>query len=144
MSLLDKLLGRKVAKQSQGEKSKQSFVELHPEGLSMSHLEALDYEKFGAVLKQQKLLHPSYNQKPANTEIFVGQDGHPRVKLYFGSIGSPFYKVIIISGYKVSYSTQMPHGVQHSEEMSNAWVKFVEKMSKRLPNDYSYSIQARA
>ena len=61
-----------------------NVVDVYPNGLPKNVLEVIDYTKFGAMLKQEQLLPPSYDRRPVNVEI---EDlyGKPRVVLTFKS-----------------------------------------------------------
>lgn len=104
MKLLEKLLRKKEVEEVQEEKPvnvgfvtsrRQTYRETHPNGLSMAELKIIDYDKFGAILKQKKLLPPSYNRKPADVDFSTANNGCPRVKLTFRSKTSESYRVVI-------------------------------------------------
>ena len=132
MSLLDKLFKRN--QQEKLEETKQEFVSLasvlkketsvmdrYPDGLPLMVLEYIDYSKFGAMLKQEQLLPPSYDRRPIKVDIDEDY-GRPRVILTFKSKTSDSWRMVSISGYCVTYS-----------EKINQPITILEINSKILP-----------
>ena len=83
-----------------------NVVNVYPNGLPKNVLEVIDYSKFGAMLKQEQLLPPSYDKKPIKVEI-GDWCGYPRVFLTFKSKTSESFRIVGICRYSVAYSTRM-------------------------------------
>ena len=118
MSLIDKLFKRnqreKVEEEVKQEfeplasvlKKDPSVMERYPDGLPLMVLEYIDYSKFGAMLKQEQLLPPSYDRRPIKVDIDEDY-GKPRVILTFKSKTSDSWRMVSISGYCVTYSEKI-------------------------------------
>ena len=80
-----------------------NVVNVYPNGLPKNVLEVIDYSKFGAMLKQEQLLPPSYDKKPIKVEI-GDWCGYPRVFLTFKSKTSDSF--IIENGSEYIYESK--------------------------------------
>ena len=96
MRLFDKLLKRNKQEEQHVEEKQldenlppkhktETVKERYPEGLSLDILKKIDYSKYGAILKQQQLLPPSYDRNPASVKVSLDKDAQPFVKLVFKS-----------------------------------------------------------
>ncbi len=140
MRLFDKLFKRNKQEQSEETKvGKPKMVEVkykdtptmfqaYPKGLPIEVLEAIDYSKFGAMLKQEKLFPPSYDKKPASVEIRMRGD-MPEVKLEFKSKTSPSHCSLAIYGYDVFVAKQDSKRYQINHTFSGEWIIFCEKVA---------------
>ena len=105
-----------------------SYLEKHPEGLPTTILRIINYSDFGAMLKREQLLPPSYDKTPIRVDI---DDicGVARVKLTFKSKTTENERFIEIFRYIVSYSENMETALsdmQENPKMSEVWSEFVE------------------
>lgn len=154
MGLLDKLFKRKKEEQIEEIKTelnedarKTSFfepsvMEKYPEGLPLTVLEYLDYSKFGAMLKQERLLPPSYDRKPIKVEI-DGVFDKPRVILTFKSKTSDSERMYSIYGYSVAASAKSRDSITILEVnhlMAEVWRNFAEKVMWAWDRGYRYSL----
>lgn len=119
-----------------------NVVDVYPNGLPKNVLEVIDYTKFGAMLKQEQLLPPSYDRKPINVEI---EDvcGLPRVILTFKSKTSESYRLVGIYKYYVSYSTRMDKPIKMMENnplFIPIWRRFAESVMWKWENGYRFEI----
>ena len=119
-----------------------NVVDVYPNGLPKNVLEVIDYSKFGAMLKQEQLLPPSYDKKPIKVEVgdFCGV---PRVVLTFKSKTSENYRLVGIFKYSVSYSTRMNTPIKVMEVnpiMIPLWRRFAESIMYNWENGYRFKI----
>lgn len=89
-------------------RQEQTVFQKYPNGLPLMVLEYIDYSKFGAMLKQERLLPPSYDRKPIKVEI-DGVCDKPRVMLTFKSTTSESVRMFSIYGYSVASSAKSEH-----------------------------------
>lgn len=104
-----------------------TIFQKYPKGLPIDVLETIDYSKFGAMLKQEKLLPPSYDRKPASVEIKMLGD-FPTVKLTFKSKTSPSHCSLAIYEYNVFMAKQDSKRYHINHTFSGKWVIFCEKI----------------
>ena len=119
-----------------------NVVNVYPDGLPRNVLEVIDYNKFGAMLKQEQLLPPSYDRKPIAVEI-EEICGKPRVVLTFKSKTSESYRLVGIYGYYVSYSIRMDKPIKIMELnplMIPIWRRFAESVMWNWENGYRFKI----
>ena len=88
------------------QQKKQSFTQKYPNGLPIEVLKQISFTRFGAMLKQNNLLPPSYDRKPIKIEIDENYD-KPRVILTFKSKNSDNSRTVSIYGYSVAYSERV-------------------------------------
>lgn len=134
MGLLNKLFKRKVQEEKQYQvesvkvehKKEQTIFEKYPDGLPYEILDLIDYEKFGAMLKKENLLPPSYDRKPVDVTIKLMGDV-PRLKLTFKSKTSESCRVVAIYRYDVSCAKNDDIKAFYSNDlMEEQWKKFAE------------------
>ena len=118
---------------------RETVKERYPKGLSLRMLQHIDYSKYGAVLKQQQLLPPSYDRRPISVKVIVGKDGQPNVKLVFKSKTSETYRTISIRGYDVSMGVNMDLVWDFMPIMSREWENFCERVVYCADRGISYS-----
>ncbi len=114
----------------------------YPDGLPLIVLEYIDYSKFGAMLKQERLLPPSYDRKPIKVEI-DGVFDKPRVILTFKSKTSDSERMFSIYGYSVASSAKSRDSITIMEVkhlMAEVWQKFAEKVMWAWERGYRYSL----
>ena len=119
-----------------------NVVNVYPNGLPKNVLEVIDYSKFGAMLKQEQLLPPSYDRKPVKVEI---EDvcGSSSVILTFKSKTTESYRLVGIYKYYVSYSTRMNKPVKIMENnplFIPIWRRFAESVMYKWENGYRFGI----
>jgi len=119
-----------------------NVVNVYPNGLPRNVLEVIDYTKFGAMLKQEQLLPPSYDRRPIKVEI---EDwcGYPRVFLTFKSKTSESFRIVGICRYSVAYSIRMDKPVKVVEThplMIPLWRRFAESVMWNWENGYRFII----
>ena len=154
MGLLDKLFKRnqkeKVEEEVKQEfeplasvlKKEPSVMERYPNGLPLTVLELIDYSKFGAMLKQERILPPSYNRKPISLEIDMVNE-LPRVILAFKSETSDSVRYVSIYGYSVAYSTRINTPVTVLEvnyNLQEIWRNFAERVMWNWERGYRFSL----
>lgn len=119
-----------------------SVFQKYPDGLPLIVLEYIDYSKFGAMLKQERLLPPSYDRKPIKVEI--DEDfGKPRVILTFKSTTSESERMYSIYGYSVASSAKSKDSItilEVNHHMSEVWRKFAENVMWAWDRGYRYSL----
>lgn len=153
MELFDKLFKRN--QQEKLEETKQEFeslasvlkkepsvMEKYPDGLPLMVLEYIDYSKFGAMLKQEQLLPPSYDRRPIKVDIDEDY-GKPRVILTFKSKTSDSWRMVSISGYSVAYSQKINQPItilEVNEQMSKIWYKFAGRTMYLWDRGYRFEL----
>ena len=135
MSLLKKLFKRNQQEAIKEEQTKivetphnkkQSIYEKYPDGLPLEVLQLIDYQKFGAMLKKESLLPPSYDKNPVDVKIVIVGDV-PRVKLTFKSKTSESIRRVAIYRYDVSFSKNDDIKAFYSNDlMQQQWKQFAE------------------
>jgi len=119
-----------------------NVADVYPKGLPRNVLEVIDYSKFGAMLKSERLLAPSYDKRPINVEI-DNRYGSPRVILTFKSTKSENVRFVSIMGFSVSYSKKINTELTILEvnlEMTAVWREFAEQVMWAWENGYRYSL----
>ena len=119
-----------------------NVTNVYPNGLPKQVLEVIDYSKFGAMLKQEQLLPPSYDRKPIAVEI-EEICGKPSVTLTFKSKTSESYRLVGICRYSVSYSTRMNKPIKVMELnplMIPVWRRFAESVMWSWERGYRYQL----
>ena len=154
MSLIDKLFKinqrEKVEEEVKQEfeplasvlKKDPSVMERYPDGLPLMVLEYIDYSKFGAMLKQEQLLPPSYDRRPIKVDIDEDY-GKPRVILTFKSKTSDSWRMVSISGYCVTYSEKINQPITILEEnqfISEVWRNFAERTMYLWERGYRFEL----
>ena len=119
-----------------------NVTNVYPDGLPRNVLEVINYKKFGAMLKQEQLLPPSYDRKPVKVEI---EDwcGYPRVFLTFKSKTSESFRVVGICRWSVAYSTRLDKPVKVMEThplMIPVWRRLAESVMWKWENGYRAEI----
>lgn len=120
----------------------QTVFQKYPEGLPLTILEYIDYSKFGAMLKQERFLPPSYDRKPIKVEIDQVLD-QPRVILTFKSKTSDSEREVSIYGYSVASSAKSEHSITILEVkngMSEVWCDFAENVMWAWDRGYNYAL----
>lgn len=120
----------------------QTVFQKYPDGLPLTVLENIDYSQFGAMLKQERLLPPSYDRKPIKVEI-NGVCDKPRVILTFKSKTSDSERIFSIYGYSVASSAKSEHSITMLEvkhRMSEVWCDFAEKVMWAWDRGYNYAL----
>ena len=135
------------------QKQELTVFERYPDGLPLEVLQDIDYSKFGAMLKAERLLPPSYDRKPVKVQLgdFCGV---PRVVLTFKSTTTDNKRYVGIYRYSVAYSEKINEPIAVMEvnpSMMNIWRGYVERIitlkergcrsSLLLPTDVRISTQ---
>ena len=119
-----------------------NVVNVYPDGVPLEVLKLIDFKHFGALLKQEQLLPPSYDRNPIKVEM---EDwcGYPRVFLTFKSKTSESYRIVGICRYSVAYSTRMDKPVKVMETnplMIPIWRRFAEHVMWAWERGYNYAL----
>jgi len=150
MGLLDKLFKRNQKENSEDAKQEfeslssvlkkePSFMEKYPDGLPLMVLEYLDYGKFGAMLKQEKLLPPSYDRRPTDVSItFIGDV--PRLKLTFKSKTSDSTILLSICKYNLSCAKKEDKAYYKNLEMEKQWLEFAKRTMYLWERGYRFEL----
>ena len=121
------------------ETKNQSFSEKYPDGLPKIVLELIDYTKFGAMLKQERLLPPSYDKTPYSISIVLVGD-IPRLKLVFKSKTSESYRKIAIYRYDVSCAKNNEVAFYSNFLMQEQWRKFAEYVMEYWESSFRFEV----
>lgn len=116
-----------------------SIIEKYPHGLPATVLELIDYSKFGAMLKQEKLLPPSYDKRPSNMRISY-DCCIPKLKLRFRSTTSNSYKTLEIYKYNVSCASKGSTTYYSKSLMEDIWCKFAEEVMYKWDKGYRFEL----
>ena len=119
-----------------------NITNLYPDGLPLMVLEYIDYSKFGVMLKQERLLPPSYEAKPIKVEI-DNNYGKPRVVLTFKSKTSESERLVGITGYMVSYERKINQPIRVMEVnplMIAVWRRFAEYVMWKWERGYRFEL----
>ena len=120
-------------------KKDQGVMDRYPEGLPLMILEYIDYSKFGAMLKQEKLLPPSYDRRPADVGItFIGDV--PRLKLTFKSKTSDSIILLSICKYDLSCAKKSDKAYHRNMEMEKIWLEFAKRTMYLWERGYRYEL----
>ena len=157
MGLLDRLFKRKQEEKIEEKNEvivpkieERKYVELntgnvtnlYPDGLPLMVLEYIDYSKFGVMLKQERLLPPSYEAKPIKVEL-DNNYGKPRVVLTFKSKTSDSERLVGITGYIVSYERKINQPIRIMEVnplMIAVWRRFAEHVMWKWERGYRFEL----
>ena len=140
MGLVGKLFTKKQKEEVQKEekppmveityKQEPTIFQKYPDGLPLDVVQLISFKNFGAMLKENNLLPPSYDKNPIKVEIDQIY-GKPRVILTFKSKTSESLREVSIFGYsvasgKVNKDTLTILEVNYS--MQEQWILFVENL----------------
>ena len=95
--------------------------------LSLLELGEINWIEFGARLKQEQLLPPSYDRKPTKVNISLSKQNKPKVELVFNSKTSDSYRTIMICNDNEIY--EYTNGAINQPtrlELKTTWNKFKE------------------
>ena len=156
MGLLDKLRKRKKEEQVEEVKEQPAIKDMpmteislkyeptvfqkYPNGLPLTVLEYIDYSKFGAMLKQERLLPPSYDRRPAEIEVFLDAENIASVELVFKSKSSNSYRVLNIHKYNIAYSKNRSYALTANAQICEVWRNFAEKVMWAWERGYNYAL----
>ncbi len=94
----------------------------YPDGFTFEELQDIDFKEFGAILKQRRLLPPSYDRNPIMVDIYYGKDNVPRAKVTFQSKTVGTMRTIGIKKYEtLSSIPNCYHLYDHNEDIDKAW-----------------------
>jgi len=140
MGLLGKLFTKKHKEEVQKEEKPQmveitykqepTIFQKYPDGLPLDIIQLISYKKFGAMLKENNLLPPSYDKNPIKVEIDQ-RHGKPRVILTFKSKTSESLRQVSIFGYSVASGKVNKDTLTILEVnclMQEQWILFVENL----------------
>ena len=132
---------KKTKKETKIEEPKElTFFEKYPDGLPVEVLKLIDFKHFGAILKQQQLLPPSYDRKPAEIDIFLDAENIASVELVFKSKNSSSYRVLNIHKYNVAYSKNRSYALTVNPQISNVWCRFAQNVMWAWERGYNYAL----
>ena len=117
-----------------------TFYEKYPDGLPLEILELIDFKHFGAILKQEQLLPPSYDRKPAEIKVYLAADNLPRVKLIFKSKTSTSFRNVYIMRNEVGCGINEYNSHKYSEELTNVWFNFAQNVMWAWERGYNYAL----
>lgn len=121
------------------EQTKQlTFYEKYPDGLPVEVLELIDFSHFGAMLKQEQLLPPSYGKRPTDVAVYIGKKGLPVLILTFNSKTSNSYRKLMVVGYVVSESINNPIGYITNADISSQWQEFAQRVMYLWERGYRF------
>ena len=130
---------KKEVEEIKEQSRKLTFYEKYPDGLPLMVLEYLDYGKFGAMLKQEQLLPPSYDRRPAEVSVtFIGDV--PRLKLTFKSKTTNSIILLSIYKYHLSCAKKMDKSYHGNMEMEKIWREFAKRTMYLWENGYRYKL----
>ena len=137
MRLFDKILKRNEKEQEQIQEKerpanqwlpknikRKTVKERYPDGLPLYVLKEIDYSLFGARLKQQQLLPPSYDRTPIGVEIRPSENGDHKVKLIFKSKTSASYRIVSLYRFGVTMAKNNSSIHEYMPIMSREWENF--------------------
>ena len=111
-------------------KQESTIFQRYPDGLPLDVLQLISFQKFGAMLKGNNLLPPSYDKNPIKVEIDQKYD-KPRVILTFKSKTSESLRQVSIFGYSVASGKVNKDGLtilEVSYLMQEQWIIFAESL----------------
>ncbi len=130
-----------VEESKKKEQTKQlTFFEKYPDGLSLEVLKLIDFKHFGAKLKQEQLLPPSYDRKPIEIDLFLDAENIPNVELVFKSKTSSCYMVVNIHKYNVACSKNRSYALAVNSQISEVWCKFAENVMWAWDRGYNFAL----
>lgn len=115
-----------------------NVVDVYPEGVPLEVLKLIDFKHFGAMLKQEQLLPPSYNKTPS--EVTIDVIGIPVVELIFRSKTSDSYRTVGISRYYVSCGKNGERVNKIDPLMIAVWRRFAEHVMWAWERGYNYAL----
>lgn len=116
-----------------------NVVDIYPDGLPLYVMQVIDYKKFGAMLKQEQLLPPSYDKRP--NEVKIDTDlGIPILRLTFKSKTSNSYRIIGISRYYVSCARNGDTVHKIDPLMIAVWRRFAEYVMWKWEQGYRFEL----
>lgn len=124
------------------EEKNKTIKEKYPNGLPLEVLEQIDYKKFGTLLKQNKLLPPSYDRNPADVSIVLVGD-IPRLKLTFKSKTSESYRIIAVYRYDVSCAKNNMTAYYTNLLMQEQWRKFAEYVMDYWGSSFRFTVMKK-
>lgn len=134
------------AQNSENKDAKNKTVkEKYPNGLPVHVLKQIDYKKFGAMLKQNRLLPPSYDKSPIKIDIDENYE-KTRVLLTFKSKTSNSVRTVSVYGYTVAYSTKINEPITILEVnpmMSKLWKDFAEYVMDYWDSSFRFEVMKK-
>jgi len=104
--------------------------------LSLLELGEIDWSKFGARLKQEQLLPPSYDRIPTKVTIGLSKKNKPKVELVFSSKTSDSYRTIMIcNDNEVFEYTNGAINQPTRTELVKTWRRFKEHVIYGFDHD---------
>ncbi|MBO5954831.1 MAG: hypothetical protein J6Q13_02540 [Clostridia bacterium] len=119
-----------------------NVVDVYPDGVPLEVLKLIEFKYFGAMLKQEYLLPPSYDRNPVKVKIDQVLD-KPRVVLTFQSTTNKRERTVSIYGYSVAYSINRPHSLKSMEIhplMIGVWRRFAGSVMWAWERGYNYAL----
>lgn len=108
--------------------------------ISMSDYEKFDYTQFGTKLKQEGLLPPSYDKKPASVEIRLDNDCSVMVELVFKSKTSNSCRSIKACANNVYEYVNGSKFGKVSTSIGDIWHDFVERSMRSIDFNEEWKI----
>ena len=116
-----------------------NVTNIYPDGVPLEVLKLIDFKYFGAMLKQEQLLPPSYDRKPAEVKIDTNFE-FPMVSLIFKSKTSNSYWTLGVSRYYVSRGKNGETVHKIDPLMIAVWRRFAEHVMWAWERGYNYAL----
>lgn len=101
--------------------------------LTMVDFNNVDWSKFGAILKREKLLPPSYDKKPTSVEISLAKDKLPKVELIFSSKTTDNTRKILIHDDEIwDMGNSFSGNTKFNMSLQNAWWNFAKTIRESI------------
>ncbi len=121
-------------------KQEQPVFQKYPNGLPLEVLELIDFKHFGAKLKQEQLLPPSYSRKPIEIDLFLDAENIPNVELVFKSKTSSSYRIVNIHKHNVACSKNRSYALAVNSQISEVWCEFAQNVMWAWERGYNYAL----
>lgn len=120
----------------------------YEEKLSLLELSEINWSNFGAMLKQEQLLPPSYDKHPTSVKFRLSKTNKPVAEIVFNSKTSDSYRTIVIhDSDDVFEYTNGAQNISTRNELVEAWQNFKRGQKLKISQDKkadSIKIKAKA
>lgn len=123
------LAAQQYGKHADQSKNEDKFVEK----LSLLELSEIDWSEFGAKLKQEKLLPPSYDRNPTSVKFRLSKTNKPIAEIVFNSKTSDSYRMVMIHDDNDVF--EYTNGAQNSptrKELIDVWLDFKKEQKRKI------------
>lgn len=126
-----------IANDPLNEKPKEKFIEK----LSLLELSEINWSDFGAKLKQEQLLPPSYDRHPTSVKFRLSKTNKPVAEIVFNSKTSDSYRTIVIhDDNDVFEYTNGAQNMPTRKELVDVWQDF--KRGQKLKISHNKHIES--